>query len=88
MVLWLSCCVCTRTLNQQPGGVEHLSLVAVGAAGVRASVVSSDAKNGKTAIVYLQEQVEGTNGEVSSSARIELEELGIDFTSRWIVCIC
>lgn len=34
------------TLNQQTGGVEHLSLVTVGSTCVRPSVVSRDAKDG------------------------------------------
>lgn len=34
------------TLNQQTGSVEHFSLVTVGSACVRPSVVSGDAKDG------------------------------------------
>lgn len=34
------------TLDQQTGGVEHLSLVTVGPARVRPSVISGDTKNG------------------------------------------
>lgn len=42
------------TLNQQAGGVEHLSLVAVRPAGVRPSVISGDGEDGKSAVVNLQ----------------------------------
>lgn len=34
------------TLNQQTGSVEHLSLVTVGSACIRPSVISGDAEDG------------------------------------------
>lgn len=43
-----------HTLNQETGSVENFPLVTVGSACVRPSVISSDAKDGKTAIMYLQ----------------------------------
>lgn len=46
------------TLNQQTGSVEHLSLVTVGSARVRPSVISSDAKYGEAAIMYLRWHVQ------------------------------
>lgn len=46
------------TLNQQTGSVEHFSLVTVGSTCVGPSVVSSDAKDGQSAIMYLRLHVQ------------------------------
>lgn len=54
-----SCGTGGLTLNQEAGGVKHLSLVAVRSARVRPSVVSGDAENGQAAVVYLQVRNKG-----------------------------
>ena len=57
------------TLNQQTGSVEHLPLVTVGSARVRPSVISGDAEDGETAIMYLQSRVQRKQINVQTSKR-------------------
>lgn len=57
------------TLNQQTGSVEHLSLVTVGPARVRPSVIPGNAEDGKTAVVYLQLRAEQTETHSASDTK-------------------
>lgn len=53
------------TLDQQSCGVEHLSLVTVGSAGVRPSVIPRDPQDSQTTIMHLRPWLEAKNEQVS-----------------------